>query len=141
MSLSRNSRFDTPRMPSSRQEKDGPVLAVGWRVLVTSPDGRAQRVTLTDADGTSALATVAAGAEVEILAWRPHRSGGTRYRVVPTNGGTEGWLGAASLAPRQRPVSRPPVAAAAPIKVKVPPPVAPKAKARRPVRAAAKRSS
>jgi hypothetical protein len=57
-------------------------------------------VTLTDDSGTNVLATVADGVEVEILAWLPRRGGDTRYRVTPTGGGVEGWLGAASLQPR-----------------------------------------
>jgi len=86
--------------PPSRPPGDGNVLAVGWRVLVASSAGRGHRVTLTDGDGTTALATLADGAEVEILAWRPRRSGATLYRVRPTAGGTEGWLSGASMKPR-----------------------------------------
>src|SRR5262245_49543062 len=83
--------------------KDQAVLGVGWRVLVRCRNGGSDRVTLTDETGTSALSTVADGSEVEILAWRPHRGGDTRYRVVSTRGGVEGWLGGASL--RARPPS------------------------------------
>src|SRR5437867_467948 len=65
----------------SQPRNDGPVHAAGWRVIVTSPGGRSKRVTLTDSDATTAVATVAAGAEVEILAWQPSAKG-TRYRVL-----------------------------------------------------------
>ena len=85
------------------------MLGVGSRVLVTSGNGRSDQVTLTDDSGTSQLATVASGAEVEIVAWRPRRGGDTRYRVVTTNDRIEGWLGAASLQPRQLPPAPKPV--------------------------------
>jgi hypothetical protein len=64
-------------------------------------------VTLTDIEGTTPLATVADGLEVEILAWKPFGAGGIRYRVLSTKGGVEGWLGAASLRPSQLPRSSP----------------------------------
>ena len=98
---------------ASRPPNDGPVHAAGWRVLVTSPGGGSKRVTLTDSDATTALATVAAGVEVEILAWQPSAKG-TRYRVRSTDGGMEGWVGAASLKPRLRPPSSAGLGAAAP---------------------------
>jgi hypothetical protein len=72
-------------------------------VLVSARDGGSERVTLTDDTGTSALATVAHGVEVEILAWRPRRGGDTRYRVVCTSGGIEGWLSATNLQARRPP--------------------------------------
>jgi hypothetical protein len=62
----------------------------------------------------SALGTVSCGIEVEIVAWRPRRGGDTRYRVVPTTGGIEGWLGAANLQPRPFVPPPRPVHAAAP---------------------------
>jgi hypothetical protein len=94
--------FSRPFVPTppSRGHGDGNVLAVGWRVLVVSPAGRGPRVALTDSDGTTAVATLADGVEVEILAWRPRRSGATLYRVRPTGGGTEGWLSGVNLKPR-----------------------------------------
>jgi len=86
--------------PPPRSSGDGHILAVGWRVLVASPAGRGNRVTLTDSDGSTAVSTVPDGAEVEILAWRPRRSGSTLYHVQPTGGGAAGWLTGASLKPR-----------------------------------------
>jgi hypothetical protein len=104
MSLPHGSRFQSfARAQPVRSPHDAQVLGVGWRVVVTCPSGASDRVTLMDEDGTNAVASVADGVEVEILAWRPRRAGGTRYRVVATKGGVEGWLGAASLKPRQRP--------------------------------------
>jgi bifunctional ADP-heptose synthase (sugar kinase/adenylyltransferase) len=43
-------------------------------------------------DGLTVVTTLGAGAEVEIVAWRPRRGGSTTYCVRPTSGGTEGWL-------------------------------------------------
>lgn len=97
----------------------GPALPVGWRVLVTGPDGGSGGVTLLGDDGTTALATVARGAEVEILAWQPHRGGGARYRVLSRSGAVEGWLGAASL--KLRPASPAPRLVARPAPVETPP--------------------
>lgn len=90
------------------------MLGVGSRVTVISGDVRSDRVTLTDDSGTSMLATVAHGVEVEILAWRPRRGGDTRYRVVTTGDRVEGWLGAASLQARQLPPAPKPAPAAVP---------------------------
>jgi hypothetical protein len=107
MPLPRGPRFPTfagMRPPTS---KDRPVLGIGTRVLVTSGGNRSDRVTLTDDSGTSPLGTVAHGVEVEIVAWRPRRGGDTRYRVVTTGDRVEGWLGAASLQPRQPPPAPP----------------------------------
>src|SRR5262249_35765564 len=97
--------------------KEGPILAVGRRALVTCNGASDRdRVTLTDEEGTSAIATLDDGIEVEILAWRPRRGGRTRYRVIATKGGIEGWLGAANLRAIPIPVLPKPVAptAAAP---------------------------
>ncbi len=105
MSLPRGSRFSpfaSVRLPTP---KAPPPLGVGSRVTVTCLSDGSDRVTLTDDSGTSALATVAEGVEVEILAWRPRRGTDTRYRVVATNGGVEGWLGAKSLQRRLPPLA------------------------------------
>ena len=97
----------------SRTAKD-PVLAVGWRAVVRATPDSAGRVTLTDEEGMTALHTVADRAEVEIMAWRPRRSGPALYRVRTTRGGKEGgkesgkegWVSAANL--ERLPVSPPP---------------------------------
>jgi hypothetical protein len=60
-------------------------------------------VTLTDRNGTTTVASVAAGTEVEILAWQPFGVGGTRYRVLAAKDGSEGWLGAANVKARELP--------------------------------------
>ena len=43
---------------ASQPRGDGPVHAAGWRVVVTCPGGGSKRVTLTDSDATTTLATV-----------------------------------------------------------------------------------
>ena len=113
--LPRGPRF--PTFPGVRPPtaKDQPPLRVGSRVVVTCRGAGSGRLALTDDTGTTTVATVADGVEVEILAWRPRRGGETRYRVATTNGEVEGWLGAASLRPPQPPpapnaVATPPVA-------------------------------
>jgi hypothetical protein len=111
--------------PPHQNQTGHPVLGVGSRVLVACRGTGADRVTLMDATGTSALATVADGIEVEILAWSPRRGAETRYRVVPTKGGVEGWLGAGSL--RARP----------PAPVPIPPPAVSSARLASPKRAPA----
>jgi hypothetical protein len=90
--------------PPPRDHGDGNILAVGWRVLVASPAGKGHRVPLTDSEGNTTVTTLPHGAEVEILAWRPRRSGATMYRVQPTSGGKEGWVSGASLKARPAPV-------------------------------------
>ena len=117
MSFQRANRFPSfPSAPPSPGSKAPPVLGIGSRVLVASRSGRSGQVTLTDDAGTSAVATVGDGVEVEILAWRPRRGGETRYRVASTSGGVEGWLGVTSLRPRQPSPSAKPASAAAPSK-------------------------
>jgi hypothetical protein len=111
MFVSRSQTF--ARSEQGRTAKDGPILAVGRRVVVASASSGPRHVTLTHEDGTTVLTTLAPGVEVEILAWRPARSGGTRYRVVPTQGGVEGWLGAANLRPHLIPPPPPKPAARA----------------------------
>jgi hypothetical protein len=68
------------------------VFAVGRRVYVACSEDHPAPVTLTDAAGTDALTRVADGTEVEILAWRPRGSDGTRYCVRSTCSGVMGWL-------------------------------------------------
>lgn len=111
MPLSRGSRF--PMFAGGRPPtpKAPPSLGVGSRALVTCSAGGTEGVTLTDDTGTSVLTTVANGVEVEILAWRPRRGSDTRYRVVSTGGGVEGWLGAKNL--QARPSAAPSVKAPA----------------------------
>jgi len=87
----------------SPEGKDRPTLSVGSRVLVAARAGGDRGVALTDDGGTSIVATIPDGTEVEVLAWRPRRGGDTRYLVAPA-GGPEGWLGASCLRPRPVPV-------------------------------------
>ena len=100
-----------------RPRSSSPVLAVGHRVLVTCAGHGARGVTLTDSDGTTPLATLAEGAEVEIVAWQPRGAGGTRYRIKATSGDLQGWLAAANLRPRPLPVEAPRVVPVPPVPV------------------------
>ena len=82
------------RIEPSRGLKEA-VLPVGSHAIVR-PSG-AGAVTLTAENGSTVLASMKAGVEVEITAWRPRRSGPALYRVRARNGGEEGWITSASL--------------------------------------------
>src|SRR4029077_7722610 len=99
------------RIEPSRVPKEA-VLPVGSHVIVRPPAAGGDRITLTAEDGTTALAAVKAGAEVEISAWRPRRSGPALYRVRTRTSGKEGWTTASSLERLPPPPS--PARAAAP---------------------------
>lgn len=106
--------FQPPRgpMPSMRPSRStGPVLSVGRRVFVHCPGTPGRTIELTDEAGRAGGSTLTDGAEVEILAWRPRGSGGTRYRVQAKEAGIEGWLGVDNLRPGLTPA--PPAAPAA----------------------------
>jgi hypothetical protein len=90
------------RVEPTRVPKE-PVLAVGWDVLVRAAGGSSDRVSLTDEDGVTALATVKPGVEVEITAWRPRRAGPALYRVRTKDGRKEGWVSATHLEHRPKP--------------------------------------
>jgi len=118
---SHSSRLAAPR------PKHGPVLAVGSRATIAC-DVASGRVSLRDYAYHETVATVGEWVEVEVVAWQPHRSDGARYRVRIPGGVDEGWLTAAQLTPRPRPVV-----------VKIAPPPPPPAP-RRAVRAAGPRA-
>ncbi len=103
--------FQPSRPPVQRAapRSAGPVLSVGRRVFVNSPGGPGKTVELTDDAGCSS-AVLTDGTEVEIVAWRPRGSTGTRYRVQGTDGGIEGWLGIENLRPGLS-VAPPPISA------------------------------
>ncbi len=75
----------------------GVVLGVGRRVSVGGTEGLRARVAVTDDAGGTVVGEFVAGAEVEILGWRPGGSHGVRYQVRGTQTGIEGWLAAESL--------------------------------------------
>ena len=81
--------------PSERTRAS--VFAVGRRVYVACAGVRLAPVELTDDAGADARTRLADGTEVEILAWRPRGSHGTRYRVRATRDGREGWLAVENL--------------------------------------------
>jgi len=69
------------------------ILSVGRRAYVNCRG----RVALAEDDGRNSPNSLADGAEVEILAWRPLGNRGTRYRVRAQEDGHEGWLAAEAL--------------------------------------------
>ena len=79
------------------------VFAVGRRVYVACAGGGPAHVALTDDAGAEARTRLTDGTEVEILAWRPRKFDGTRYRVRVTREGFEGWLAGDNL--RSTPVA------------------------------------
>ena len=79
------------------------VFAVGRRVYVASAGDGLAHVALTDDAGADARTPLTDGTEVEILAWRPRKFDGTRYRVRVTREGFEGWLAGDNL--RSTPVA------------------------------------
>ena len=98
------------------------VFAVGRRVYVACAGERLAHVALTDDGGADAQTRLADGTEVEILAWRPRGSHGTRYRVRATRDGREGWLAVDNLRSTRSavsaPIALPPVASdPAPLRV------------------------
>ena len=73
------------------------IFAVGRRVYVACAGGGPAHVALTDDAGADARTRLTDGTEVEILAWRPRKFDGTRYRVRVTGEGFEGWLAGDNL--------------------------------------------
>jgi hypothetical protein len=101
--------------PLVRVRRPVSVFAVGRRVYVACAGDGPTHVTLTDAAGADARTHLSDGTEVEILAWRPRKFDGTRYRVRVTREGFEGWLAGDHL--RSTPVAisapmKPPAATA-----------------------------
>jgi hypothetical protein len=83
------------------------VFAVGRRVYVACAGERSSPATLTDGAGKVALASLADGTEVAILAWRPGSAGGTLYKVRATQSDVEGWLPVGNLRGTEAAVSLP----------------------------------
>ena len=80
-----------------RGRSPGVVFAVGRRMFIACTTARVSSVILTDDSGAIVCGSLRDGAEVEIVAWRPLGSRGTRYLVRSSSTGIEGWLGAADL--------------------------------------------
>src|SRR5262249_39594816 len=91
--------------PSVRTRES--VFAVGRRGYVAGGGERPAHGALTDGGGAGAPARLGDGTEVEILAWRPRGSRGTRYRVRATRDGREGWLAVDNLRGTPSAVSAP----------------------------------
>ena len=77
--------------PLVRVRRPASVFAVGRRVYVACAGDGPAHVTLMD-DVGAARTRLTDSTEVEILAWRPRKFDGTRYRVRVTREGFEGWL-------------------------------------------------
>ena len=99
------------RRPSPARVRDF-VFAVGGRAYVGSARDVAGAVELTDDSGKVPLTRIANGTEVEILAWRPRGSGGTRYHVRSACKGFEGWIAVGNLRSPAAVVAPAPVPAA-----------------------------
>jgi hypothetical protein len=80
------------RIEPSRGPKDA-ALPIRSHAIVRPPAA----VTLTAENGSTVLASMKAGVEIEVTAWRPRRSGPALYRVRARNGGEKGWTTSASL--------------------------------------------
>ena len=87
--------------------KQPSVFAVGRRVYVACAEGGPAHVALTDDAGADARTRLTDGTEVEILAWRPRKFDGTRYRVRVTREGFEGWLAGDNLRSTRVAISAP----------------------------------
>ena len=77
------------------------ILSVGRRVYVNCRG----RVLLADDEGRPSRHSLADGDQVEIVAWRPLGTRGTRYRVRANEDGHEGWLAADALRQTALPVT------------------------------------
>lgn len=90
--------------PPPQKARASTILSVGRRAYVNCRG----RVALAEDDGRLSQNSLADGAEVEIMAWRPRGSGGTRYRVHARKEGHEGWLAADTLRQTATPVASEP---------------------------------
>src|SRR5262249_47389356 len=79
------------------------VFAVGRRGYVACAGGGRAHVALTDDAGADGPTRLTHCTGVEILAWRPRKFDGPRYRVRGTGEGFEGWLAGDNL--RSTPVA------------------------------------
>lgn len=94
-----------PRASAPLQKaRPATILSVGRRAYVNCRG----RIALADDDGRTSQNSLADGAEVEILAWRPLGARGTRYRVRAQADGHEGWLAADALRQTAVPASSEP---------------------------------
>jgi hypothetical protein len=94
-----------PRASAPLQKnRPATILSVGRRAYVNCRG----RVALSEDDGRTSQNSLADGAEVEILAWRPLGARGTRYRVRAQQEGHEGWLAADALRQTAVPIASEP---------------------------------
>jgi hypothetical protein len=90
-------RYRPAASAPARRRSPAVVFAVGRRVFIASTTAPLSSVPLTDDSGVTVCGSLRDGAEVEIVAWRPLGSQGTRYLVRSSSKGIEGWLGAADI--------------------------------------------
>jgi hypothetical protein len=91
-------RFDSSRPRGVVPPRATPmILAVGQRAFIHHPGDSPYPLAMTDDQGVPGAAALLDGDEVEILAWRPRGSTGTRYRVRRHADGANGWLAATEL--------------------------------------------
>ena len=98
------SRSLSPRSPGG----SNPVFAVGQRVFVHCIGDRGGSVVLADDTGNASRESLADGVEVEVVAWRPRGSAGTRYRIRAGHDGTDGWVHSSNLRTSLVPPAAPP---------------------------------
>ncbi len=86
-------------LPGSRRRSPASfVLKVGQHVFVNCPGDRSRSAPLGDESGESvSTVSLADGADVEVLAWRPRTPTGPRYRIRAYSTGTDGWIAASNL--------------------------------------------
>ena len=94
-----------------QRHRPATILSVGRRAYVNCRG----RVPLAEDDGRTSQNTLADGAAVEILAWRPLGARGTRYRVRAEQDGYEGWLAADALRQTAKPAPSEPAAHVKPV--------------------------
>ena len=90
-------RYRSTVAAPSRGRSPSVVFAIGRRVFVACSTAQIAHVTLTDDTGVTPRGSLRDGAEVEIVAWRPHGPQGTRYLVRASSKDVEGWLGATDI--------------------------------------------
>src|SRR5262245_12787374 len=84
--------FQTWLRPNAPRRRERSVVPGGRPVSVASSRGPYGDVPLTDDADGDPRSRLADGTEVEILAWRPRGSDGTRYCVRAIHNGLVGWL-------------------------------------------------
>ena len=96
-----------PRLERAELPEPSYVFGIGSHAFIANQTGD---VSLDDGNGGAAVAKLADGVEVEIVAWRPRRTA-TLYHVRATESRVEGWLCVTSLRRTRDPSESAPVTA------------------------------